>query len=799
MNRKVRTFIFLIISSICLYSCSSVRHLPPGQSMLVKNEVKVVDAKNPDFDNLKTYVRPVTNKKFMDMFLLKTVFYDWGQPTYDKNGNTKDSKFKKFLREKVGEAPVLLDSAEIKVSIDQLKIVMKQIGYFDAEVDYQVKFKRKDHKKSKVDYYVTAHEPYTISRINYDIPIQEYKRIVVLNMKKSMLYEGMQYNENYINEELTRIINLIRNEGYYYVEKSIMRCEVMYDPPDSTGADPRSVNLTIQINIPQGETAARYLYKYHINNIYVNPDMPSIAVSDVIYDTSYYHWHTRRDSSQLYFVEERLDRPTKRPYFSYNMLANAIFTRTGRTYSQLSRDMSSRALNSLDNFDYVNILYKENEALLDTVNKTGALDVYYRMIRKKRHSFGGQVELRNDKSAVSLNYTNRNLFHGAEHLTINLSGGYFYYSLNNLFKNTNHYSYPEFGASAALEFPNRLFLFNNRINDNTVSRGTSLKFGINYSGLYRKLMYNAAITYHWSPSYYMSHSVSPIDVSTINNSDKNLYMLLNYLKYPESYQNRFGKFMLLSAKYTFNFLVPKLLESKRHNMHLSVSAESCGALLLGLNHLISPKERWKLSQNELDSLGYDYTAFEKLDVLWNYTYTINNKNSIAMRADMGFMIPLDKESYIPYDKGFYMGTSNSMRGWGYRELGPGSYQHNADTLYTGDIKIELNLEYRGTIYRTLKYGVFADVGNIWLSRKNDDMPGAEFSFDRFYKELAVDVGIGLRLDFNFFVIRVDYALPIYDPGRGDEQGGRVINLNWFLPPHRFRIFQGLKIAIGYAF
>ena len=97
MNRKVRTFILLVVSSICLYSCSSVRHLPPGQSMLVKNEVKVVDAKNPDFDNLKTYVRPVTNKKFMDMFRVKTVFYDWGRPTYDKNGNTKDDKFKKFL------------------------------------------------------------------------------------------------------------------------------------------------------------------------------------------------------------------------------------------------------------------------------------------------------------------------------------------------------------------------------------------------------------------------------------------------------------------------------------------------------------------------------------------------------------------------------------------------------------------------------------------------------------------------------------------------------------------------------
>ena len=766
--------------------------------MLVKNEVKVVDAKNPDFDNLKTYVRPVTNKKFMDMFRVKTVFYDWGRPTYDKNGNTKDSKFKKFLREKVGEEPVLLDSAEITSSIDQLKIVMKQLGYFDADVDYQVTFKRKDHKKSKVDYLVTAHTPYHISRIDYDIPIQEYKRIVVLNMRESVLSDGMQYNEEIINDELTRIINLIRNEGYYYVEKSIIRCDVMYDPPDSNGVDPKTVSLTILINIPQGENASRYLYKYYFNDIYVNPDMPSLSVTDVVYDTTYYHWQTRRDSSQLFFVEERQYGKEQKPYFSYKMLANALYTRSGQPYTQQSRDQSSRALNSLDNFDYINIIFKENEALLDTVNKTGYLDVYYRMIRKKRHSIGGQVELRNDKSALSLNYVNRNIFRGAEHLTINISGGYFYYSLNYLFKHNNVYSYPEFGASASLDFPNRIFLFNNHVSDNSVSRSTSLKIGVNYSGLYHRLMYNAAITYRWSPSYFMSHSVSPIDVSTINNSDKRFSYLMNYDAYPDSYQNKFGKFVLFSAKYTFNYLIPVSLESRRHNMHLSVSAESCGTLLLGLNKLFSPNERWVLSRNNLDSLGYNYTTFEKIDVLWNYTYTIDNLNSIAMRSDMGFILPIDKDSHIPYEKGFYMGTSNSMRGWSYRGLGPGSYVHGEDTLYTGDIKLEFNLEYRGTIYRSFKYGIFADVGNIWLARKNDDMPGAEFSFKRFYKELAVDAGVGLRLDFNFFVIRVDYAVPIYDPTRSDEQG-RVINSEWLHSPHRYRIFQGLKIAIGYAF
>ena len=162
-------------------------------------------------------------------------------------------------------------------------------------------------------------------------------------------------------------------------------------------------------------------------------------------------------------------------------------------------------------------------------------------------------------------------------------------------------------------------------------------------------------------------------------------------------------------------------------MHLSVNAESCGTILMGLNKLISPNERWVIGRNQLDSTGYNYTAFEKVDILWNYTYTINNDNAIAMRSDVGFIIPLDKDSYIPYEKGFYLGTSNSMRGWSYRGLGPGSYQHGEDTLYTGDIKIEVNLEYRGTIYRSFKYGIFADVGNIWLSRKNDDMPGAEFA------------------------------------------------------------------------
>lgn len=255
--------------------------------------------------------------------------------------------------------------------------------------------------------------------------------------------------------------------------------------------------------------------------------------------------------------------------------------------------------------------------------------------------------------------------------------------------------------------------------------------------------------------------------------------------------------MLLSLKYNFNYLVPFSEENRNNNMRLSVNFESSGLLLKGLNALFTPDHRWVFNQNTLDSTGYDYSTYEKLEFTWNYTYKINSNNAFATRMNVGAIVPLDKQSYVPYEKGFFMGTSNSMRGWGYRGLGPGAYEHGRDSLFTGDIKIEWNIEYRGTLYRSFKYGLFCDIGNIWLAHKNEDMPNADFAFNRFYKEFAMNVGVGIRLDFDFFVIRVDYAVPILDPTRTSI--GRWINDEWTRGNHPIRWADGLKIAIGYAF
>lgn len=780
-----------------LPGCRSTKTLTEGQYMLAKNTVTVVDSKDPQIDNLKSYVRPLTNKKFMGVFNLKTMCYTGGQPRLDpKTGEWKDSKFRQWLRNRVGEPPVLLDSTEIQSSISQLGVVMNKYGYFDATFDYNVQFKKSNPKKASVHYFVTANEPYTVSNIRYDIDIPEYRKIVVLNLDETLLYSGMQYSESVITNELTRIINDIKDEGYFYVEKSIIHCEVSYDEAlDTASAAPKSVSLDIVMKIPNVENADRYLYKYYFNDVYIQTDYDATADASQPYDTVLYH--NRRDSTNFYFITPHYDwlsGPIQD--FKYKVIADAIHMHKGNPYTQLARRRSSQSLNQLDNFSFMSQTFEEKSDQMDSVRRTGVLDTYFRLTRQKVHSIGGQLDLRNDKSAISFSYTNRNLFKGGEHLTLNLSGGYFYYSLTNLFRKGSQFTYPEFSASVAMTFP-KLFLFHRAQQRDAVRYSTTLNFGVNYSGLYKRMIYNTNITYNWSPNYYTNHTISPIDISTLNINNRIYSGIINYHSYPESYQKKFGKFFLLSLKYGMDYLVPFNISWKKDVMRISINAESSGLFLKGLNALFSPGKRWVLAKNKLDEEGYDYSTFEKFEITWNYTHTFNKNNAFATRFNAGAIIPLDKDSYVPYEKGFFMGTSNSMRGWGYRGLGPGSYEHRLDSIYTGDIKLEWNLEYRGTIYGSFKYGVFSDVGNIWLARASDDMSGAEFSFKRFYTELAADVGVGLRLDFDFLVVRVDYALPIYDPQRTSQ--GRWMNKNWFSGAHRFKWNNGLKIAIGYAF
>jgi outer membrane protein assembly factor BamA len=215
-------------------------------------------------------------------------------------------------------------------------------------------------------------------------------------------------------------------------------------------------------------------------------------------------------------------------------------------------------------------------------------------------------------------------------------------------------------------------------------------------------------------------------------------------------------------------------------------------MLYAINAAVDKNQMWKVMNS------FNYGTYEKFDFSLTYVKIINKNNAFATRFILGMAIPFKKGTVIPFERGFFVGGANSMRGWSFRQLGPGGYVADPDKYIerVGDMKLELNLEHRGTIYKAFKYGVFTDIGNVWLLSKYDEMPNAEFRFNKFYEQIAFCVGAGLRLDFDYFLIRLDYGIPIYDPSKPEKN--YWINNNWFKNKW-WSGTQGIQFGIGYAF
>ena len=787
---KSPSLVITLLALLLLSSCSSTKILKDNQYMLVKNTVTMKDVKGDEFSDMVNYVQPLPNNKFMGIFNMKTMLYASAQPKPSKKtGEMKDNKARKWIRESLGEPPVLLDSLLMVKSEQRLKTVMKQKGYFHAEVKSEVVFPRK--KKAQVNYYVKANEPFYVRKVSMNVPVYEFRKIFVLNMRENFVKQNTRYDENLITSEIDRMVTLLRNSGYYYANSSLFYCEV--DTIDAgkyrNEKGYKTLALTFVMDTTDAQLVEKCLYRYYFENVNVYPNYNVMFTESTEFDTTmFYTFRLKSDSTNYAFITQKMKNRYRKNGklkrdFKYRTITDKIYSKKGVMYSEDLYSRSKKGLSDLNNFSTVDIVFSEDFSRRDTVAKTGYLNSEYRLVRRKVHSISGQVDVRSDKSGLSFTYGNKNLFKGAENFSFNIYGSYFYYS--------KQYQYPEFGASVKIDFP-RLFLFKHFENPNALKYSTSVVVGTNYSGLYERWMFNASYYYTIHPNRYMSHEIMPVEFRTINTDQSRGLLYLDY--YPSSYLSRFDQFFLLSLKYTFNYVVPFKSYRQKNNMRFTLAFESSGLLLTGLNALFTPDKRWTIG-------NYEYICYEGLDFTFKYNRTINENNSVAMRVNAGFKLPIGKGSIIPYELGYFLGGSSSMRGFPFRGVGPGAFYGGRKIEYTGDVKLELNLEYRGTIYKAFKYGVFIDAGNVWLSHKYEGMEKAEFSFKRFYKELAICAGVGIRLDFNFFIIRLDYAVPFYDPRL--EPVGSWINKKWVEGNTRndklWYWAQGFKFAIGHAF
>lgn len=786
------TFPVFALLLFLLTACNPSKHLSDGEYMLNKNTVKVVDKKGVEFDDLYYMVRPITNKKILDVFPFRAWQYSHNQPKVDSAGNViKDTKFMQKQRAK-GEETILLDTTMIPYSINQIYTAMKNWGYFDAKawdtIIYKGPDKRHPHRHmAEVTYFVEAGNAYYIRDIQYFVEIPEYKRIIVNGQKDRLLNPGDKYNAETLLEERDRMVSDIRDHGYYYVSNDIISFQI--DTLESGKHLDKNGNKTLVINvfvnfnrISDSEIQEKHAYKFYFNKVYIYPNY-SADTSHLIVN----NFHRSKDDHTPYTIisvnreawpKHAIDKPLRdiRP----RILVDNILTKQGELYSQSLVTRSRKKLSDLKNFSYLDIVVEEDEAKRDSATKTGLLNTYYYLKRSKLHSLSVEFEARSDKTDLSLTYSNKNIFRSAEFFNVNVYGGLGFQIRAKKADQPAAFTLEskEVGAELSLDF-RRLLFFRKTQKIDALNYGTSLKLGAHYENnyLFNRGLYNAALVYSLAYTSNLTHTITPIDLSVIDITPKGEEFYDVMALYSKDFRAKYQDNFLLSLKYALTYTHP--FDDIRNSLIIRLKMESSGMLLAGICAMAkAPKD-----ENGHYMLGSrNFGNFELGEIDLRYTYTINKNNSLATRFNFGVGLPLWNATTLPFEKSFSLGGSNSMRAWDYRRLGPGSYYNEANEdlvqdIRTGDVKLEMNLEYRGTLYKFIKYGVFADMGNIWLAHKDEDMPNAEFQFNRFYKEIGLGVGAGIRLDFSFFIIRVDAAVAIYDPCKapGDKWIGLTTN------------------------
>jgi outer membrane protein assembly factor BamA len=746
---------------LILYSCNPTKHLKPDELFLKKNKVKI-DTRKLDADAIEGIVKQNPNRKILNVFRYHLGIYN----LINKKGATT---FKS-----AGEPPVAYDSTLTKRTVKEFKLYCNNKGYFDANITYDEKIKK---NKVRTTYIIESGTPYLISTVEYKIADEGIKDLMIDILLKSHIRTGKVFDVDILDKERERIKKQMRNEGYYYFNKEYVKFKV-----DSTVGN-KQIAVQIHINkrrIKDEKTDSIYQVphkKYEVNNI-------NMFISKSFKDKSIGSFDTTSfKQTKIHFDGDLKYRP--------RMLNHAVGFRKEKLYQLEDQQSTYRHLSELGLFKNVNITFDEidNNQLNANIFLTTAL--------KKSFSIEGIGTNNGGNLGVEGNliYFNKNLFRGGEKFTIKLNGGLEVQQLiNEEQKDFRFLGLPfntlEFGPEVNLEFPRfllpvKLDKFSRRANPKT-----NLNLLLNYQKRpeYERNLTQVTFGYFWNESAYKKHFINPINISVINlNPTTEFEQKLNEENNPfilNSFQDHF----INSTSYSFIYNNQRL-NKIRDFVFFRFNIEFAGNIQSGINSITNKPYDNPESQS-YNMFNIRYAQFIKTDIdIRRYEQT--KTTAFVSRINIGVGKPYGNLDVLPFEKSYYGGGANDIRAWQARSLGPGSL---ADSLtenslnQIGELKIEGNLEYRFDLTKIMEGAAFIDAGNIWILSEDAARPNAEIKMDRFWQDIAIGVGVGLRLDFNFFLIRFDLAAKLKDPAADDPE---KLDLIWNKPT--------LNLGIGYPF
>ncbi len=769
MMNQFRTYIFTIIISLLLGGCSVGKFIPEGQYLL--DEVHISsDNSEIKSSEMYSYVRQKPNSKWFS--LVKLPMY-----IYCASGKDSTKWINRFLR-RIGDAPRIYDRSVAEETRLQILGAVQNKGYLSAQVSLE---ERKKKNKLNAYYKVSSGKPYMISSVNYNVEDYVIRGLLMNDSVKSGLKEGMRFNVNMLEEERNKIAQYLLNRGYYRFNKDY----ITFQADTVRGTYKIDLTMNISLSSNRGESTGSLHRQYEIRsvNYILDGDNAYAANESSTVDTIQY------DGINILYDDKLFLRP--------GVIASHNRIVPGKLYS--NRDVMSTysSLSRLGILKYSNIRFVEH---LD--NDSAYLDAYVSLSKNKNKTLSFQVEGTNSAgdlgAAASVTYTHRNLFKGSETFNIKVRGAYEAVTGLEGYSNNN---YTEYGVETSLEFPEFMFPFLKSDFKKSVNAKSqvSAKYNWQIRPEFERILASAAWSYRWNSRRRASHRLDVLDINYIYMPyrSKTFIEYLNYmdeinplLRY--SYEDLF--IVRLVYTYTYNSAgVSTQQTAKKSSYSIRFNIEESGNLIYGFSKLIHGKP----SDGESFRMGnISFAQYVKTDFDYAKNIMIDDRNAVVFHIGTGIAIPYGNSKSLPFEKLYFSGGANSVRGWSVRSLGPGGYRGASGSLdyvnHTGDIKLDMNVEYRTHLFWKLNAAAFIDAGNVWtLKNRYSDSTG-QFAFNRFYKEIAVSYGLGIRFDLDFLILRFDGGMKAVNPmGSGIERFPLIV-------PDFSRDFA-FHFAVGYPF
>ena len=626
-----------------------------------------------------------------------------------------------LFRNPFSRKPVIYDTLQARLSCQDLMTAMQNEGYMNAGVSLYTETKG---KKLKATYLLHPGQPFLIGKVNYDIQDEGIQQLLHLDQAANQqIKPGMRFTVETLDNERKRIAGLLSDNGYFRFNKDFIHFTA------DTIMGRKDIALTLQLR------------KYKPNNNSPEVDHTRYLIRDVLFQSN--------DSDRIHLRKQ--------------VLLNATAIKEGRPYDASALQRTYNNFARLQAVKYTNIKFTE-------VPDTNLLDCHIQISTNKPSTISFQPEGTNTAgdlgAAASITYTNRNLFHGSEQLSIEFRGAYEAITGLEGYQDQN---YTEFSVETKLVFPRFLapFLSKSFRRRQTASSEWAISWDFQNRPEFHRRVFSSAWRYRWSePKHHLNYRFDLLDLNYVYMPWISSTFKRDYLDNAENRNAilRYNYEDIFIMKTGFTVSYTDGVDAVRANF------ESAGNLLNGVSKGFGFKTN---SQGQHTLFNIAYAQYVKFDFDYTHLFQFDKRNALALHAGLGVAYPYGNSTVLPFEKRYFSGGANSVRGWSVRELGPGKFKGTDGRIdfinQTGDVKLDLNAEYRSSLFWKLQGALFIDAGNIWTLRNYAEQPGGQFKFTEFYKQIAASYGMGLRLNFDYFILRFDVGMKAINPAYESEK------------------------------